>query len=52
MSVEIDSLVEIKLKQPDDFLKVKDDLAQEIEFDEKFETSDLKRHLKNIKNSI
>ena len=24
MSVEIDSLVEIKLKQPDDFLKVKE----------------------------
>ena len=42
----------IELKEHNDFLKVKDDLAQEIEFDEKFETSDLKRHLKNIKNSI
>ena len=28
MSVEIDSLVEIKLKQPDDFLKVKETLTR------------------------
>ena len=28
MSVEIDSLVEIKLKQPDDFLKVKETLSR------------------------
>ena len=42
----------VQLKKHNDFLVIKNDLAEEIEFDEKFEQKDLKRHLKNIKNSI